>query len=178
MELVAREWSLEPGAGAWSWSLENGRWRMVASAWRTWSMVASAWSLENGAGAWSMVAGAWSWRMEPRAGWMRSLDGCARSWMCNGNHSFFYSNNAIPVTSRYIAVRHGIHMNSPVPRLGLDSVQGRAGPEQLEDKNKPARSVQRSRKTLVGSISTSTRAGVEPEPLATRTGHHQVGSTW
>ena len=101
--------------------------------------------------------------------------------MCNRNHSFFYSNNAIPVTSRYIAVtyytlRHG--MNSPVPRLGLDSVQGRAGPEQLEDKNKPARSVQRSRKTLIGSISTSTRAGVEPEPLATRTGHQQVGSTW
>jgi hypothetical protein len=97
--------------------------------------------------------------------------------MCNGNHSFFYSNNAIPVTFHNIAGRHGIHMNSPVPRLGLDLVQGRAGPEQLEDKNKLARSVQRSRKTLIDSISTSTRAGVEPEPLATRTVHHQVELT-
>jgi len=32
------------------------------------------------------------------------------------------------------------------------------------------------RRTLIGSISTSTRTDVEPEPPVTRAGHHQVGS--
>jgi hypothetical protein len=79
---------------------------------------------------------------------------------------------------------HGIHIhittmtNSPVPRLGLGSVQGRAGPEQLDIRHEPARSVQTSKRALIGSISTSTRAGMEPELLSTRTSHHQVGSTW
>jgi len=73
---------------------------------------------------------------------------------------------------------HGIHMNSPVTRFGPGSVQGRADPEHLETRHSPARSVLTFKRALIGLISTSTRAGVEPEPLATRTGHHQVGSTW
>jgi len=69
-------------------------------------------------------------------------------------------------------------MNSPVPRFGPGSVQGRLDPEHLDTRHSPARSVLTSKRALIGSISTSTRAGVEPELLANRTGHHQVSLTW
>jgi len=81
-------------------------------------------------------------------------------------------------------VWHGIHIHimtmthSPVLQLSLGSVQGRAGPEQLDIRHEPARSVQTSKRALIGSISTSTQAGMEPELLSTRTGHHQVEPTW
>src|ERR1700734_2611026 len=104
------------------------------------------------------------------------------SQRCNGKGIYFSSNITIPVTFRYIAMRciyrHLIHMNSPVLRFGPGSVQGRLDPEHLVTSHSPARSVLTSKRVLIGSISTSTRAGVEPELLAIRTGHHQVGSIW
>ena len=171
MELAhgAGRWSLEPGA----WSLEPG-----------------AWSLESGAGAWST----WSWSLAHGACDSDVTGSTLISLKyfyfplqhfplqrCNGNEPYFTSNVAIPVTSCYTAVRythrHLIHMNSPVPRFGPGSVQGRLDPEHLDTRHSPARSVLASKRALIGSISTSTRAGVEPELLANRTGHHQVEPT-
>jgi hypothetical protein len=70
-----------------------------------------------------------------------------------------------PITSLYIAVRythrHLIHMNSPVPRFGLDSVHGRACQGHIEPRDPPARSGQTLRRNLVGLILTYTRAEKE-----------------
>jgi len=81
LELEARAGAAN-ALGPGEWTLEHSRWRMEEAHGRP-----GAWSLEHGA-----------------TGWMDALARCARSWMCNVNHPFFYSNTAIPVTSRYIAV--------------------------------------------------------------------------
>jgi len=82
----------------------------------------------------------------------------------NVKYTYFFLNTAIPVTSLWHThlIRHGIHMNSPVPRFSPGSVQGRADPEHLETRHSPAWSVQASKSALIGSISTSTQTGVEP----------------
>jgi len=72
---------------------------------------------------------------------------------CNRNHSFFRSNTAIHVTSRYI---------QPVLQFGPGSIQGRAGPEDLENCRSPARSIQAPRINQVGLTMIYSRAGKKP----------------
>ena len=144
MELVTRAWSLENGR--WHMEhLEHGRWRMGPGAW-SWSLEPGAWSLESGAGAWST----WSWSLAHGACDSDVTGSTVISLKyfyfplhrCNGNEPYFTSNVAIPVTSCYTAVRythrHLIQMNSPVPRFGPGSVQGRLDPEHLDTRHSPA----------------------------------------